>query len=720
MSKSSRIGTIIIAAFLLAVIIIGGYLILRKLPPTSRTAVGRVSTFAGRGQQSLDDGASTSASFRDPFGIAIDLNGSVIIADGGSSNRIRRISKGIVETVGGSSEGFDDGAALSAMFNTPSGLAIGPDGDIIIADTSNNSIRILSGNGLVRTLAGTGERGFRDGSAQEAQFDAPIGVAVDAGENVFVADTYNDAIRKVSVDGVVTTLAGGAGQGLSDGIGVAALFNTPCGLAIDKQGKLYVADTGNNLIRLVSPAGEVTTFAGGQRGHSDGTGTGAQFDHPVGLALTHDGFLFVADEGSGLIRRITPEGEVQTIAGQRSGYSEGVGSHARFNGPTGIAVGRDGAAYVADSQNYLIRRIEMVEPGQFIEPEPANELFIQPALTGSAGRFPAIPQFSIGSNLPWPLFPQDQWHEVTGVVGEARGAPGGIALDHLHSGADIRANMGETVLSVVDEKVSSPIPSWDYGESSEGIQVGAVSYIHVKIGRDRDDRIFNASIFKPELGQDSKPVGIRVRRGTRFRIGDPIGTINRLYHVHLNIGPWNAQLNPLVYGFPGFVDTIPPVIENIEILSSTGDAFTTKRDGRLVVHGDVDIVVTAYDRADGNVSYRRLGLYSAGYQLLKEDGATVPDFEQPLINIEFNRLPADEDVAMIYAPGSGVSAYGGSTRFRYIVTNRVRDGLSIDGVLRTSQLDAGTYILKVFAADLAGNQITSELRIWIDRPAQAQ
>jgi hypothetical protein len=280
--------------------------------------------------------------------------------------------------------------------------------------------------------------------------------------------------------------------------------------------------------------------------------------------------------------------------------------------------------------------------------------------------------------------------------------------------------MGDPVLSVVDEKVSSPIPNWDYGGSGEGIHVGAVSYIHVKIGRDRDDRILDANIFKPELGQDGKPAGVRVRRGTRFRVGDPIGTINRLYHVHLNIGPWNAQLNPLRYSFPGFADTIPPVIELVEITGSSGDPFTAKRDGRLVIHGDVDIILTAYDQANGNVRHRRLGLYSAGYQLTKEDGTPAPYFEQPLFNIEFNRLPADEDVALVYAQGSGVSAYGGSTRFRYIVTNRARDGQSIDGVLRTSQLDSGPYKLKLFASDLAGNQTTREMQIWIDKSAPAQ
>ena len=208
-----------------------------------------------------------------------------------------------------------------------------------------------------------------------------------------------------------------------------------------------------------------------------------------------------------------------------------------------------------------------------------------------------------------------------------------------------------------------------------------------------------------------------MRRGARFRVGDFLGTLNRLYHVHLNLGPWNAIANPLQLPFADFKDTVAPLIEanGIEVVKAVAasgqpdEAFTEKRNGRLVVTGDVKILVTAYDRVDGNVASRKLGLYRAGYQLLHEDGSPVAGFEQPLINIEFNRLPPnDEDVTMAYAVGSGVSAYGTPTRFRYIVTNRVRDGQARAGLLRTSQLAPGNYLIRILAEDYAGNRASGK------------
>ena len=144
----------------------------------------------------------------------------------------------------------------------------------------------------------------------------------------------------------------------------------------------------------------------------------------------------------------------------------------------------------------------------------------------------------------------------------------------------------------------------------------------------------------------------QARRGARFKVGEIIGTLNRLYHVHLNFGPWNAQANPIEFPFVNLKDTVAPRIEpgGIEVFDSSGQPFKQKRGGRLVIAGDVDIVVTAYDTIDGNKSGRKLGLYRAGYQLLGEDGSIVRGFEQPLMNIEFNRLPPDdESVFVVYA-----------------------------------------------------------------------
>jgi len=696
----------------------------RKIP-TSRDAVGIVTTVAGAGYPGVEDGRSRSASFSNPFGIAVDQKGNIIVADAGRCNCIRRISpEGAVQTIAGSTEGFADGEASSAAFNTPSGLALDSKGDIVIADTSNNRIRKLTApsksnpqalvKALVSTVAGSGRAGYLDGAGDQAQFDGPLAVAVAADGTIFVADTYNDRVRTIAADGFVRTLAGSGSPGFKDGQAEAAQFDTPSGIAVDEHGNVFVADTGNNAIRKVAPDGAVTTMAGGSRGRSDGVAQDARFDHPVGIAVTHDGFLFVADEGSGRIRRILPEGEVNTMAGYASGFADGTGKVARFNGPESLALGSKGEVYVADAENYLIRRIDPGPPdhGQSVTVENP-ERFIQPPKEGAASaQYAPIPELNaahlgIGQYIPWPLNPQSEWHEVAGVVGEARGAAGGVALDHLHSGLDVRGAMGEPVLSVLDEKVAGPLAEWGFDETGEGMRVGVMSYIHVRIGRNARGQIEAPERFKPRLDEAGKIIGVRVRRGTRFNAGDFIGTVNKMYHVHLNLGPWNAQANPIHFPFPGFKDDIAPAIEpgGIEVLSSSGEPFKQVRGGPLVISGDVKIVVTAYDRVNGNAPGRKLGLYKAGYQILKEDRAPAAGFETPLINVSFDRLPADDNAVLLaYAPGSGVSAYGTPTKFRYIVTNLVRDGVAREGFLRTSLLAPGNYILKIIAEDAAGNR----------------
>ena len=700
------------------------YLLARKATPTNRQAVGLVTTIAGSGAPGVDDGTALTARFSDPFGLAVDKRGNVIVADGGQSNRIRRVTtEGKVETIAGSSEGFADGKALEAQFNTPSGVAIDRAGNIIITDTSNNRIRKLSTDGTkVSTIAGTGVAGFTDGRTSEAQFDGPIGIAVDKGGNLFIADTYNDSIRKITTEGLVTTVAGTGSPGYSDGSAGDAMFDTPCGVAVDEEGNILVADTGNQAIRKINALGVVTTIAGGPNGRSQGGEV--RLDHPVGISVTHDGFLFVSDEERGRIVRITPEGLMSIYAGSIGGFLNSAGEAAMFNGPTSVAVDRQGILYVADSQNYLIREIVPT----MSTPSPSeSRLFIQPAEDGSATNSRAVipaldaSAMGVGQTFPWPLSPQGSWHEIAGVVGEARGAAGGVALDHLHAGLDIKGARGDLVFSVMDEKVSSPIPNWGFHESGEGVRIGLMSYIHLYVGRTAvgpERQMTNlepSERFKPRMNPQGVLEGVRVRRGTRFKVGDFIGSLNWLNHVHLNLGPWNAQANPLALPFFAMQDTVAPTIESIEVVPAGGlsppPPAKTKtlplkaKQERAVVSGDVAIVVTAFDRVDGNVPNRKLGLFRVGYQLLHADGRAVTGFDQPLMNIEFIRLPPeDSSVFKVYAPGSGVSAYGTPTRFRYIVTNRVRDGEAMDGVLRTANLAAGDYIVKISADDFAGNR----------------
>ena len=212
----------------------------------------------------------------------------------------------------------------------------------------------------VSTLAGS-TVGFRDGLGTTAQFNFPSGVALDAGGNVYVADFSNNLIRKITPEGLVSSLAGST-EGFRDGSGTSAQFNSPIGVAVDAAGNVYVADSFNNRIRKITPEGLVSTLAGSTVGFRDGAGTSAQFSYPIGVEVDAAGNVYVADYGNHLIRKITPEGLVSTLAGSTVGFRDGSGTSAQFNGPTGVAVDAEGNVYVADESNHLIRRIEWKMP----------------------------------------------------------------------------------------------------------------------------------------------------------------------------------------------------------------------------------------------------------------------------------------------------------------------------------------------------------------------
>ncbi|MFY9554255.1 MAG: IPT/TIG domain-containing protein, partial [Blastocatellia bacterium] len=268
-------------------------------------------------------------------------------------------SANVFTMVGGAGvPGFADGAPAQARFRDPAGIAIAPDDSILIADAGNNRIRRVAPDGIVTTVAGDGIAGFIDGFGSSARFDNPQGVAIDASGLVYVADTGNNRIRRIALDGVVTTLAGGGTPGLQDGAGSLARFNAPRGLALDTSGNVYVADTGNSSVRIVTPSGNVSTVAGdGTIGSSDSPG--ARFDGLVGIAV--DGtalFVYVADTGNHRIRRVTASGATITIAGSSRGFADGSASQASFAEPSGIAIDGAGKLIVADATNSLIRFVD--------------------------------------------------------------------------------------------------------------------------------------------------------------------------------------------------------------------------------------------------------------------------------------------------------------------------------------------------------------------------
>ena len=342
-----------------------------------------VSTLAGQPLSSgSSDGTGSAARFYHLTAITADNFGLIYVADT-DNHTIRRIpaSTGAVATLAGlaGSSGSADGTGSAARFNSPSGVALDTAGNIYVADTLNHTLRKVTWDGVVSTYVGsTGTAGSVDGLGSTARFTRPQGVAIDGNNSLYVADTNNHTIRKVVLStGVVTTVAGLAGSsGSIDGFGSVARFTFPSGVAVDSAGTLYVADTENHTIRAIQPSGMVSTLAGlaGSAGDADGTGSTARFDSPTDLAVDLSGNVYVADTDNCTIRKIVPStGAVSTLAGLAgtSGSADGSGSAVRFFRPTGIAVDADITLYVADTNNHTVR-VGLVPALPVIRIQPAG------------------------------------------------------------------------------------------------------------------------------------------------------------------------------------------------------------------------------------------------------------------------------------------------------------------------------------------------------------
>jgi sugar lactone lactonase YvrE len=318
-----------------------------------------VTTLAGSGKKGFADGNGAEASFTCPAFIALDKSGNIYLSDV-FNNSIRKITPaGAVSTFAGSEKnGFEDGTGVEASLSRPNGIAIDQKGYIYFAEEGGNRIRKITPEGVVTTLAGSGIAGFAEGTGVEASFNAPSGVAVDSSGNVYVSDNGNCRIRKITPSGNVSTLAGSGTAGFADGQGIVASFSGPTGIALDSNENIYVSDGGNNRIRKISPSGIVTTLAGsGKLGSLDGTGPKASFDSPSGVAIDGLGNVYVSDANN-RIRKITPKGNVTTLAGSGKADSEdGYGSNASFNRPWGLAVDGSGSVYVCELSGCKIRKI---------------------------------------------------------------------------------------------------------------------------------------------------------------------------------------------------------------------------------------------------------------------------------------------------------------------------------------------------------------------------
>lgn len=364
----------ILAGFLVIFFISVSSILFYKITKKDNNKNIEVSIFAGSGKIGSTDSTNLNSSFNLPYSITLDKDGSILVVDS-YNNKIRRIKNGSIITVAGYSDKKDsfglpmgeyrDGEISSAKFNKPRDTVVDSKGNIYISDTGNNVIRKIS-NWNVFTYAGSSQKGYIDGKASEAKFNMPSGLAIDKNDNIYVADTLNNVIRKITTKGEVTTIAGKFNEkgGFINGKSSNALFNEPEDVALDGKGTLFVLDSGNQLIRKVENE-LVTTFSGCtsdfmpgtnyyEGGYKDGPATSAKFNFPKGFFLTEEGILIVADTWNNKIRLIKPNGSVITLAGSDSaGNKLSSKIKTEFNGPSSVLYNK-GILYICDMRNNYI------------------------------------------------------------------------------------------------------------------------------------------------------------------------------------------------------------------------------------------------------------------------------------------------------------------------------------------------------------------------------
>ena len=334
---------------------------------------GIISTVAGTNGYAFsgDGGAATNAGLNGPYGVAVDAHGSLFIADDGNQ-RIRKVgTNGIISTVAGTNTyGFfgDGGTATNAALWNPCGLAVDAAGNLFIADESNSRIRKLGTNGIITTVAGTNSAGVLGdgGLAVDAGLNNPLGVAVDAAGNIFISDAFNNRLRKVNTNGIISTIAGNGtlsycGDG---GPAVAAGLSTLGGITMDAAGNLFLTDTGNARIRKVGTNGIITTVAGNGTFAFTGDNvpaTNTSLDYPTSVAADARGNLYIADESNNRIRKVNSSGIITTVAGTNSSGFAGDGgpaTNAILSGPSGVALDARGNLFIADASNERIRKVD--------------------------------------------------------------------------------------------------------------------------------------------------------------------------------------------------------------------------------------------------------------------------------------------------------------------------------------------------------------------------
>ncbi|CAI8886139.1 T9SS type A sorting domain-containing protein [Chryseobacterium sp. IT-36CA2] len=362
--------------------------------------VTTVSTLAGNGTEGYADGNVNSAMFNRPAGVAVDDAGNVYVADTGNY-RLRKITpSGNVSTLAGDgTQGFADGSPNNVKFNGINDLIVDAFGNIYVSDFYNNRIRKISPSGDVSTFAGNGTAGFVDGDNATAQFKNPAGIAIDKEGIIYVADQNNNRIRRIT-GGQVTTIAGDGVAGYIDGNALSSRFDYPTDIEVVGQ-DLYVVDNWNNKIRKIS-SGQVSTVSGSNYGFADGTLTNAKFYNPLKLVSNKSADLFITDTMNNRIRKISGN-QVSTLSGSIVGFEDGIAGNAKFYNPNGITIDNQGNLYIADVGNNRIRKIMMSSVLSTKELMKNREMLIYPN--------PAKNEFSLQSLT-------NEWLLLTDISGK--------------------------------------------------------------------------------------------------------------------------------------------------------------------------------------------------------------------------------------------------------------------------------------------------------------
>ena len=488
-------------------------------------AAGVISTVAGDGTRGYggDGGPATAAQLSSPYGVALDGAGNLYIADT-RNDRIRKVdASGAISTVAGDgTQGYsgDGGPATAAQLRLPYGVALDGAGNLYIADTSNDRIRKVDASGAISTVAGDGTRGYGGdgGPATAAQLSLPFRVALDGAGNLYIADTYNNRIRKVDASGVITTVAGDGtrGYGGDGGPATAAQLDLPYGVALDGADNLYIADRNNHRIRKVDASGVITTVAGdGTRGYGGdgGPATAAQLDLPYGVALDGADNLYIADRNNDRIRKVDAAGVITTVAGDGTrgyGGDGGPAVAAQLNSPRGVALDGAGNLYIADSGNDRIRRLT---PAPAPPPRiPADGIVLA---TGP----PAVNRISPNAIIS--VFGQD--FAGTRTLNPVIDADGGIAVNLAATCLEIGGK--RTPLFVVTPgQINAQVPhDLAPGEAALTVIRGCGTANEQRSGK-RNGRRRLAGVFQPgQQRRRAQPAGGAARRrpqpGRRDRLG---------------------------------------------------------------------------------------------------------------------------------------------------------------------------------------------------------